>query len=326
MNPERRALYNSLRYNWLLDPTIAVDAWQVEDYREMSLPTLFDKLRKKDFNWDKQEFIRLAENFDNPEDLTIEVIKTKNFSRAEQDYLYLIIFELWRRLVPEKPSLTIFCDELDYQIHLHDTGLQENSEALQNIVANLEVILEENIDHGADPIDVFVKISEGCANDIESFLYDYIAEQIDEKNYNYASELIDSFCDYATEPRWFDFLRTRLLAVKDPIMANRLLYQLTEEAGEDPDLEFNLEMLSFMVHDGDRELFVELAHKTLPLIKVEEDFRDFLNICADFYRCIDAEQEEKMITKILQNRVKIDPWSTLQQTDPGVAETKKVIT
>ena len=35
MDAERRALYNSLRMHWLLDPNMAVEPWQVEDYRSM---------------------------------------------------------------------------------------------------------------------------------------------------------------------------------------------------------------------------------------------------------------------------------------------------
>ncbi len=45
---ERRALYNLLRMNWINEPTLPVESWQVEDYRALSLPDLFGRL--KDFN------------------------------------------------------------------------------------------------------------------------------------------------------------------------------------------------------------------------------------------------------------------------------------
>ena len=53
MELERRALYNSLRMNWLIDPTIQADAWQVEDYRLMSYKAIFDRLKEKGVHLDR---------------------------------------------------------------------------------------------------------------------------------------------------------------------------------------------------------------------------------------------------------------------------------
>ena len=42
------------------------------------------------------------------------------------------------------------------------------------------------MDEGLPPEQAFQLISPYCANDIETFLYDFIAEQIDEDNESYA--------------------------------------------------------------------------------------------------------------------------------------------
>ena len=47
-------------------------------------------------------------------------------------------------------------------------------------------ILDENVDEGVPPEQALQLISTYCANDIETFLYDFISEQIDEDNETYA--------------------------------------------------------------------------------------------------------------------------------------------
>ena len=53
MELERRTLYNLLRINWLVDSKLNVQPWQVEDYRALSLETLFHKLQKLGFFLDR---------------------------------------------------------------------------------------------------------------------------------------------------------------------------------------------------------------------------------------------------------------------------------
>ena len=69
MEMNRKALYNSLRMNWVLDPTIDVEAWQVEDYRSMPIDGLFERLEDMDIRMDKGSFIAFAGSMDTPEEL-----------------------------------------------------------------------------------------------------------------------------------------------------------------------------------------------------------------------------------------------------------------
>lgn len=320
MHIERRALYNSLRMNWVLDPTMEVEPWQVEDYRTLPLDTIFERLEDKDIHLEKTSFVAFAENVDSPEEFTDELVADYNLETSSEDQIYLLIFELWRRLLPEKPCLSVFCDELDYQIHLYDRGHAKNAEAIQDIIANLEVILDENADEGADPLEVFDGINASCANDIESFLHDYISEQIDNHNYSYAAELLDGFMEYVPDSKWFDFLRERLLAATDPEGANHLLKELIDTAAKNPDLEFNLELMAFLVQGGEEPVFKRLLELTIPLIEFEEDFQDVLTICADFYHYLDRENVEKAIQDILKTRSNHAKKNPFDLKDPQIAE------
>ena len=133
MELPRKVLYNLLRSNWLMDPELDVSYWQVEDYRTLSLDSLFRRLAKQHIQLDLSSFIAYAENYNTPEELTEDITENFDDSIEEQDKVYLQIFELWRRLVPEKLCLSIFCDELDYLMNLYDNGEMENTEGLHTI-------------------------------------------------------------------------------------------------------------------------------------------------------------------------------------------------
>lgn len=325
MNAERRALYNSLRMNWMLDPNMAVEPWQVEDYRNMPLEAIFERLRLQEIDIDRISFLALAEEYDNPEELTEHLLISPDADQRTQDQIYLLVFELWRRLVPEKPTMTIFCDELDYQIQQYDHGKIKDLEVIQDALANLKVVLDENVDQGGDPVEVFNQICSECANDVENFLYDFIGEQIDNKNISYAAELLDAFEDYINDEKWFDFLRMRQLSLTDLEGAAHLLRKIIQENMQNPDLIFSLEILSYLIQGGDEKVFVNLVKQTIPLLESEEDFQDILTICCDFYHFLDLEQVEKDIQQILKKRSQIPPDRRMDHKDPDITALLKFV-
>lgn len=302
MNLQKRALYNSLRMNWLIDPSLEVDAWQIENYREMSLPLIFGELKKYHIHFSKESFTAYANNFDTPEDLVDDIIAGQNLAAEDEDHIYLLLFELWRRFETDKPCLSIFCDELDHQIFLHDRSHGENSEGIEDAVANLQVILNENMDQGGDPIEILQFVNQGCANNIESFLYDYISQQIENGNFSYASELIENFIEYVSDTKWFDLLQVKILSESDHEGKSVLLKQLIKDAKEEKDLEFSLEILFELRQEADTTAFVSLVKNIYPLIKEEEDFQDLISICADYFYAQEKENEEVALIEMLEKR------------------------
>lgn len=319
MQLERRALYNSLRLNWLLDPHVKVEPWQVEDYRSLTLDQLFNALKKYHFSLDRPSFIALAEESDTPEELSDQLIKDKILDAATQDEIYLLIFEIWRRMIPEKQSLSIFCDEMDYQIYLYDTGQASSAEGIEDALANLKMILDENMDNGTDPQDAFETICAGCANDLESFIYDFISTQIDDHNLSYASELIEFFSDYVDDVRAFDFLRTRVMADSDPEASEILIQQIVQEAIEEPDLEFNLEILFFLAKEGHKQLFLKLLKDSVSILRTEADFQDLLHVCEQYFHFHDDDEKELLVQKLFKERPSTELNRTFKQNDAALS-------
>lgn len=294
------------------------EPWQVEDYRALTSEKLFERLRFHDIHLDKDYLLSLAEEVDTPEELTVLLLEDIEPAPTptEYDQIYLLFFELWRRFITDRPCLSIFCDELDHQIHLHDMENHHNDEAIQDIISNLQIILDENTDKGVDPQEVFKLISSNCAHDIETFLFDYISEQVEIENDTYASELLDGFIVYIEDVKWFDFLRMRLLMHAPKSDSTRFLSQLIDRYSEDKDLEFNLEMLAYMVKASNLELFLKLVKKTLPLIAIEADFQDLLDICSDFFHYLDMEPQEIAVQKILAKRRHLNIQNAFKPKDP----------
>lgn len=316
MEIQRKALFNLLRMNWLLEPVQDVVEWQVEDYRALSTDQLFKRLEKEEIRLDVPSFIAHADPFETPEEFTSELLADSHNDDATEDRVYLLVFELWRRLVPEKSCVSIFCDELDHQIALYDAGELETAEHLEDAIANLQAMLDENTDLGNDSKEVFQTVAEASANDLEDFLYDFIAEQIDQDNDVYASELLDGFYNYVKEVKWFDLLRARIVAMNDPAAARFLIRQLVTDWAAENDLGFNLEVLSFMVLGGEREVFTTLVKQSLPLLEQEAEFKDLLGICAEYFQRIDYDSEESEINGWLAARAKRPPNARLDPKDP----------
>lgn len=325
MQIERRALYNALRMNSYNDPKLKAEAWQIEDYRALTFDTLFARLKKLGFPYNRNTFVEASQDIDSPEDLTDYILDDTQLNPPEQDEVYLLVFELWRRLIPEKQSFSVFCDELDHQIFSYDQGLVLQPEVIPDIIANLQVILDQNVDDGADPHEVFDAVVHACANDVESFLYDYTSEQIDERNFDYALELLEGFYKYVNEIQWFDFLRVRLLRFTDEAACKVATKQVVKEAVAEKDLEFKFDVLAFLAQGGEPHEFVEVLKSTLPILETEEDFQDLLVVCVDYFHYQDKETQEQAAIEIQNKRSKYKLSSPFKVSDADAQQLLKLI-
>jgi hypothetical protein len=296
-----KALYNLLRSSRLENAAVSVEDWQIEDYRILSDQQLFDRLENLNIFLSLDSFLAYAKECDGPEELT-ELLFNNEESLKEREKAYLLFFEIWRRKLPDRQTLSIFCDELDRLIDLFDRQHDLEAAQLEEALEDLEKILDESVDAGLEPKDAFALIGQFCAHDLESFLYDYIAELIDQHQELVASEWIDGFYDYLQDVRWFDFLRVRLFTRVGGDEARDTLARLMESLQERPELDLALEVTMFLAHEGEPDVFKQAVLISLKLVQTEEDFQDILAIVADFHRCLDQEKEEKAIEALFVQR------------------------
>ncbi len=317
MQLQTKALYNLLRINYLEDDNLEYEPWQVEDFRLVTSEEIFERLKQLSLPLDSSQFLSISEKVDTPEEMT-EILLKNHREVDDHDQIYLLIFELFRRFSPYKVSLSILCDELDYRISQYDQGELSSDESIQDVLAHLQKVLYENVDSGVKPLDVMCTLGGYCAHDLESFLYDYITEQIEGCYHSYARELLEDFHLYISNVKRLDFLKIRLC--QDVGEANRMLEMLIKGLKEAPQVGLQLEILRFMVQVSYHPLFMELLLYTFPKLQLEEDFQEIMEITSDYYRRLDLEEIEKSIQKIMQRRTRQNLTDELNPEDPDMRE------
>ena len=306
-----RAYFNALRINYRDGKRDDVSAWQVEDYRILPRETLFERLEEFGIHADTETFLQLIEEYDTPEHLLTSVADDADEETSQQ--IYLLLFELWRRLGDEKQTLSIFCDELDYVIEDYEDEEEGSRERLFECLEELEDILDDSSDQGTDPKEVFQFFKSFCCHDIEAFLYDFISDDIDKGHETYPSELIDSFTPYFDHPEWLELLRMRLIAACDFDEAAIIYDRFVEVLEKEHDLGLYIEVLKYLTYVNDRNEYFSAFDAALSLAETEEDFDELLENAIDFLHDADPE-EEKVLIELLSQRGSIDPASKLKKT------------
>ncbi|HSX04498.1 MAG TPA: hypothetical protein VLG76_07195 [Rhabdochlamydiaceae bacterium] len=314
---EGKALYNLLRINSLEDPNLEVEPWAIEEYREIPTEELFLRLKKLAIPLNEQTFLHYAENCDSPEQMA-EMLWTQEEYSKDFDQSYLLIFELWRRLLPGKQTLSLFCNDLDHLIFLYDRDKLEDQQPLQEALQQLETILDENVDQGANPAQLFQTVLDHSAHDIESFLHDYISDQIEQENGLYASELIDGFYAYVQNKRWLDFERMRLLTMTDHDEGMLMLSRILDDLGENPDFELLMQIAHFLAHQDAFEFLLRTLLLAKPLIQTEADFQEMLLAATEFYRLSDQAEREDALQSLISKRASIPLDEAFSPSDPDL--------
>jgi hypothetical protein len=254
--------------------------------KSFSTNELFQKLETLNASLDAQSFQSLSDQFESPEELTAHL--TKQLQIDEKTALYRIVFELWKRLCPEKKSLSIFCDEFNEMITHYKKGQRENENA--DLVAFLQYILEENLDSGIKPKMAFQNIQSYFQHDLEGFLYRYILDQINEGHAGYASELLDGFYNYLSKTSWFDYLKIRKAILDNPEEGFSHLGAFITQQKKRGDLSLLLEIYNYVAHSAHHGLFNTNLSSVLHLIETESDFLKALQLTIIYYEHIDKNR------------------------------------
>lgn len=322
---QRKALYNLIQLNLTRIESGELkmgdlEGWQVANYREKTTEELFAQLKGLGLPLTKEEFEAYGKTFEAPEEMV--EIWAKERTPLEKDHIFLVLFELWRRFFPEKRTVSIFCDELDAQMIAHD--LEKPSE-ITDLLIYLQQILDEHVDQGIEPQRAFQLVQMHCANDMESFLFDYILAEIEANNRLYAVELLDGFKRYMKDQIWFEYLEARTVILEDPEEGYDRLEAVIKKVHADTKLDLAEEMLFFLANSGNHSLFYTLAKKTLSMLTREEEFQEFLEACYAHYDYLELKKPALAIARIFHSRAKIPSDEPLARTDPALLELRSIL-
>src|SRR3990167_8060935 len=136
-----RSLYNLLRIKSKEDPSLETESWQIEDYRSLSQEELFSFLKDLGVVLNKEHFLSYADSCGTPEEL-LECLWLEEWEEEDLgERAYLVLLELWRKLLPLRRSLSIFFDDLDFYIECLEETESLDEEAIMKTLRELEDIL-----------------------------------------------------------------------------------------------------------------------------------------------------------------------------------------
>ena len=196
----------------------------------------------------------------------------------------------------------------------------ETDEPIQNALAELSEILDEHIDRGMKPKEAFDAISDYCANDLESFLYLFISNLLDQENPSYAQELFEEFAPYFPKHPTFDFLQVRLQNFTDPSEANKKLEGLISKKLP---LSLLFDLLQFLVASGDHDIFLKTVRQIFSHLKTEEELQELIDLSAEYFARLDKDDREQAILQIKERRQSTQ--HELHSSDPDIVKLKEIL-
>lgn len=307
-----KAYFNWLRlkYQDAQASSLTHQGWEIENYRNLSVSELLNRLNAFSLHLSSHDFIKLSQPYTSPEELTQNL-----FPNQESPFKgYLIIFELWRRLIPNKISLSICGDEFDHQIDQYYQNSLEAEIAIEGILEHFMKILESNIDEGVSIDSVFNFFKRHLAHNLEEFLYDFISDQIHYQKYEKASELLHFVSGCGWDTNWIHFLKAQILISEQEKEGNEAFKELLDSDSVRNQIDLLLEITAFLVHHGCITLFQQACFLTLKELGTEEDFQDLLAILIDYCDSVNQDKELKCIKTILSQR------SNKNLSDPVASE------
>lgn len=226
-------------------------------WREQSTQFLFDQLHNLGIDLDKSHFLAWARESDSPEDL-LNLLAPDNEDEEKDslymDHLYLILFELWRRFVPERRSLSIVADDIDQTICMYDARGGECSIEEENSFASKMVgyfseyvrILEASLEQfkGCSPEEKEDVLMEGFtspeaaifgmsqpffAHDIARSFFDFVVEYASSEIAHELLSIIDRIAPFIMPQNFLPAMRVHALWYEDEARAVQQAREFSRE-------------------------------------------------------------------------------------------------
>ena len=252
-----RGFYNTL----LFSSSEVKQKWQIEDYSIPSTSQLLERLKKLGIHLDNASLKGYMDNAESPEDLT-DILCPEDEGHPDYEKAYLLIFELWKRLLPDKETLSIFCDKLDHLIHAYDSGEPVADEVVKAL-NDLLKLLESYNSSGLSQKESYETFSSYLAQDLEVFIYDFLCDLMEAGEKTLAFELIFGFYDFLHDKPALDLLKATINLIENPEDSESMFYNILEKIFDKKRHNLVLDAIYFTFESGFIPIAKNLAVKLL---------------------------------------------------------------
>jgi hypothetical protein len=259
-----RGFYNTL----LFSSSEIKEKWQIEDYQKMSTDELFKRLQKENIHVTEASLKEYMHSAESPEDLT-DILCPEEEGSASFEKSYLVIFELWKRLLPKKETLSIFCDRLDHLIHAYDEGAAVADE-LVKALNDLMKIFEDMGSSGLSQKETYEIFSSYLAQDLETFIYDFLCDLIEAGEKTLAFDFIFGFYDFLHDKPALDLLKTTINLIENPDDSESVFLNTIDKIFEKKRHNLILDAIYFTHDNGFIGLSKKIAQELLSKVKGDE--------------------------------------------------------
>jgi hypothetical protein len=297
-----RSKFNLIKYKKRENPNLKVKDWEVLDYKSLSLEVLFSNLKALGFDFTPESVIELKDSGEELDTISLKKFSTLHISVENLERAYLNFFEIWRRLLPDHKSISVFANDFDEFIDAYEKGEVTGNEALFN---ELFDILDESVDEGMEAKSVFEELSNYFGHDLESFLICYIFDLIEHDNETLALRYLDNIYPYIRGNLWLDFFRIKLLKGALPEDVTAITFRFLDKLKLNFDPELAFEVLYYLIETGHKEIFKKTYKEFLKEIKTQDEFREMLEILHAFFSLNEQNKEENLVKELIENRKKM---------------------
>lgn len=251
-----RGFYNTLKFS----SSKQAESWQIEDLTKLDIPTLFMRLKKLGIELSQESFLQFVNQTEGPEELA-DVLSEEEDPKL-YEMIYLLVFELWKRLAKDKETLSIFCDRLDQLIFSYEDQA-EVVDDLVNMLTELKKIFESLNVQGLSYKDCYGHIASFMAQDLESFIYDFISDLIASGEDTKAFDLLFGLYDFMHDKLKFDMLKASLNILENPEETESVFDNVIEKLFEHKKHAALVDAIYFAHEAGLVKKSVNLAHLLL---------------------------------------------------------------
>ena len=294
-----RGYYNYLRRQ--PQEGVAIKDFRVRDYRAISRAQLIRDLLSLGVELPEGGFKVASEDFDSPEEM-VESLDTVSMQKEKKEEIYLYFFELWRRENTDKPSISIFFDELDRVIDLYLTDQKSYEEKIIELFADLLMILESLTERVKRDEAIFRTLMHYSSHDLEAVIYNFIFDLLQQKEFVQASEFIEGFTRFMKDKRWFEFLRIKSLDNPHADKVLRCIDTLMQSLEKKKDFYLVLALLNYFNEANLLDFFVKLYVKALSIAKTEDEYRELQETLFTYFTLNDDEKRASQVLEMIEKK------------------------
>lgn len=294
-----RGYYNLLWLQKLRGLPVSAESWESKDYRKIPLETLWNELSSLSLYFNSESFTAFCAPLDSPEEL-IQILMPEE--GEEKNKVYLLIFELWRRLLPAKESVSIFADQLDRKIAAYEK-YKDDLELLSALNQVVD-ILESNTITDDPPEAIFERLCLYVAHDLESVIYTYIDSGLtDDSHLDSRLLLIDHFMPYVKDKSRLQFLRLKSMPVDFSYEREKLAEHIISSLQEKINIPLSIDLLFYFIEKRDKELFSEFFSFLISSVAEEKILVKLLDVLMEYHATFGRQEKQNQVYAFLQKHL-----------------------